>query len=73
MHQAPPQEGLATFRATILVAGTTATGICVPDEAVERLNAGKRARVLPIEGAKTDETRLRRSATAVATLREERV
>ena len=30
------------FKTTILTAGKTATGICIPDEIVESLNAGKK-------------------------------
>ena len=37
--------GAVTFRATILQGGKTATGICVPDEVVAALGAGKRPRV----------------------------
>ncbi|MEP6684978.1 MAG: YdeI/OmpD-associated family protein [Parafilimonas sp.] len=33
---------MAKFKTTILTAGKTATGICIPDEIVESLNAGKK-------------------------------
>jgi hypothetical protein len=45
MNQAPPQDGVVIFRAAILLAGKTATGIRVPDEAVAELKAGSRPRV----------------------------
>ena len=33
---------MAKFQTTILTAGKTATGICIPDEIVEALNGGKK-------------------------------
>jgi hypothetical protein len=45
MNQAPPQDGVVICRAMILLAGETAIGIRVPDEAVEQLEAGKRPRL----------------------------
>lgn len=33
---------MATFKTTIITAGKTATGICIPDEIIESLNAGKK-------------------------------
>jgi hypothetical protein len=45
MSQAPPQEGTTSFRATILLAGKTATGIRVPEDVVDQLGHGKRPRV----------------------------
>ncbi len=33
---------MAKFKTTLLTAGKTATGICIPDEIVEALNAGKK-------------------------------
>jgi hypothetical protein len=33
---------MAKFKTTILIAGKTATGICIPDEIVASLNAGKK-------------------------------
>ena len=33
---------MAKFKTTILTAGKTATGICIPDEIVESLNEGKK-------------------------------
>jgi hypothetical protein len=45
MNQAPPQDGVVIFRAAVLLAGKTATGIRVPDEAVAELKAVSRPRV----------------------------
>jgi Bacteriocin-protection, YdeI or OmpD-Associated/Domain of unknown function (DUF1905) len=45
MNQAPPQDGAVIFRAAILLADKTATGIRVPDEAVAELKAGSRPRI----------------------------
>lgn len=45
MSPAPPQEGVTTFRATIVLAGKTATGIRVPADVVEQLASVKRPRV----------------------------
>jgi hypothetical protein len=45
MNQAPPHTGAIVFRATILLARKTATGIRVPDEIVTALGSGKRPRV----------------------------
>ena len=33
---------MAKFETTILTAGKTATGICIPDDIIEKLNAGKK-------------------------------
>lgn len=33
---------MAKFQTTILTAGKTATGICIPDDIIEKLNAGKK-------------------------------
>lgn len=45
MNQAPPQDGVVTFRATILLAKKTATGVEVPADVVAQLDQGKRPRV----------------------------
>ena len=67
------------FKATLELAGKTATGFTVPDDVVERLGAGKRPpvkvtingytyrkeHVRAVEDAKKPETRQRRIAAAV--------
>jgi len=76
------------FRATINLAGKTATGIQIPSEVVEALGAAKKPPVRVtidglsyvrrqefvrgIEEAKRPETRQRRIAKAVGTLREDK-
>lgn len=36
------QNMMTKFQTTILTAGKTATGICIPDDIIEKLNAGKK-------------------------------
>src|SRR5918998_4581821 len=45
MNQVTARPGAVVFRASILLARKTATGIRVPDAVVEQLGAGKRPRV----------------------------
>jgi hypothetical protein len=45
MNQVAARPGAVVFRASILLARKTATGIRVPDAVVEQLGAGKRPRV----------------------------
>ena len=59
------------FRTTLLRSGQTAVGIAAPGarQAFEALSySGKQALVLPIEQAKTPETRQRRIDKALAAL-----
>ena len=52
-HEPPaPKGGPVEFHTTILEAGTTATGIKIPDEVIETLGAGKRPPIrVTINGA----------------------
>ena len=45
MDGAPRAHDVVTFRATILLAGKTATGVVVPDDIVAALGSGKRPAV----------------------------
>jgi hypothetical protein len=50
------EDGVVAFRTTILLAGRTATGIQVPEEAVTALNSTKRPRVHATIGGYTYRT-----------------